>query len=110
MLYFDRTNFSEGIDVIKASEWKECDICHYWYILDKDFKFQANVCNICHDLLMMSMNHSNIAILNINGSDYCCIVSEISKNEAIKLMQKTNLTKKWTIGKHKNLLSHIKNV
>ena len=48
---------------------------------------------------MMSMNHSNIAILNINGSDYCCIVSEISKNEVIKLMQKTNLTKKWTIVK-----------
>ena len=45
------------------------------------------------------MNHSNIAILNINGSHYCCIVSEISKNEAIKLMQKTNLTKKWTIVK-----------
>ena len=48
---------------------------------------------------MMSMNHSNIAILNINGSDYFCIVSEISENEAIKLMQKTNLTKKWTIVK-----------
>ena len=29
MLYFDRTNFSEEIDVIKASEWKECNIFHY---------------------------------------------------------------------------------
>ena len=43
---------------------------------------------------MMSMNHSNIAILNINGPHYFCIVSKISKNEAIKLIQKTNLTKK----------------
>ena len=29
---------------------------------------------------MMSMNLSNIAILNIKGTDYCCIISLISKN------------------------------
>ena len=42
-------------------------------------KFQPNVCNRCHDLLMISINLSDIAILNIRGSDYCCIVSLISK-------------------------------
>ena len=31
MLYFDRIDFSEGIDFNKTSESKECDICHYWY-------------------------------------------------------------------------------
>ena len=29
---------------------------------------------------MMSMNLSNIAILNIKGTDYCYIISLISKN------------------------------
>ena len=29
MLYFDRTDISEGIDVNKISESKECDISHY---------------------------------------------------------------------------------
>ena len=29
---------------------------------------------------MMSMNLSNIAILNTKGTDYCCIISLISKN------------------------------
>ena len=29
---------------------------------------------------MMSMNLSNIAILNIKGTDYCCLISLISKN------------------------------
>ena len=43
---------------------------------------------------MMSMNLSDIAILNIKGSDYCCIISGISKNEVINLMQNTNLTEK----------------
>ena len=38
-------------------------------------------------LLMMSMDLSNIVILNIKGSDYRFIISLISKNEAITLMQ-----------------------
>ena len=40
------------------------------------------------------MNLSNIAILNIKGSDYCCIVSLISKNEALNLMQNADLVEK----------------
>ena len=92
MLYFDRIDVSEGIDVDKTTESKECDICHYWYLLDKGFKlalkFQPNVSNVCHYLLfiiyaMMSMNLSYIAILNIKSADYHCIISGISKSEAI---------------------------
>ena len=43
---------------------------------------------------MMSMNLSDIAILNIKSADYRCIISGISKSEAINLMQNTDLTKK----------------
>ena len=94
MLYFDRIDISEGTDVNKISASKECNICHYWYFLNYSFKFQPNVCHRCHDLLMMSMNLSNIAIRNIKGSDYRCIISLISKNEAINLMQNADLTEK----------------
>ena len=31
MLYFDRINISEGINVNKTSASKDCDIFHYWY-------------------------------------------------------------------------------
>ena len=31
MLYCDRTDVSEGIDVHKTSASKECIICLYWY-------------------------------------------------------------------------------
>ena len=65
MLYFDRIDISEGIDVNKTSASKECNICHYCYILNYSFKFQPNVYNRCHDLVMMPINLSNIAILNI---------------------------------------------
>ena len=54
MLYFNKINVSEGIVVNKTGGSKECDICHYWYFLNKGFKFQQNICNRCHDLLMMS--------------------------------------------------------
>ena len=80
MLYNDRIDVSEGINVNKTSASKECDVCHYWYFLNYSFKFQPNVCNRCHDLLMMSMNLSHMDILNIKGSNYCCIISLISKN------------------------------
>ena len=94
MLYFDRIDVSEGIDVNKRSASKECDICHYWYFLYYSFKFQPNVCSRCYDLLMMSMNLSDIAILNIKGSDYRCIISLISKTEAINLMLNADLTER----------------
>ena len=78
----------------KTSASKDYDICHYWYFLNYSFKFQPNVCNRCHDFLMMSINLSDIANLNIKGSDYCCIISLITKNEAIKLLQNADFTEK----------------
>ena len=84
MLYFDRIGVSEGTDVNKTSASKECDVCDYWYFLNYSFMFQPNIYNRCHDLLMMSMNLSDIAALNIKGSDYHCIISLVSKNEAMK--------------------------
>ena len=89
-----RIDVSEGNDVNKKSESKEYDVCHYWYFLNKGFRFQLNASNRCHDLLMMSMNLSNIAILNIKSANYCCIISGISKNEVTRLIQNTDLTKK----------------
>ena len=88
ILYYDRTDVSEGIYINRTSASEECDICHYLCFLNYSFKFQPNVCNRCHDLLMMSMNHSDITILNFKGSHYRCIISLISKNEAINLMKK----------------------
>ena len=56
----------------------------------------------------MSMNISDIAILNIKVSDYCCIISGISKNNAINVMQNIDLTEMPNIIKHKKILSRIK--
>ena len=94
MIYYDRIYISEETDVNMTSKSKECDICQYWYFLSKGFKFQPNVCNRCHDLLMMSMELSYIAVLNIKSTGYGCIISGISKSKTINLMQNIDLTKK----------------
>ena len=94
MLYYDRIDDSERMDVNKISESKECNICNCWYFLDQGFKFQPNVCIGCDDSLMTSINLSNIAILNIKSVDYCCIISRISKGEATKLVQNADFTRK----------------
>ena len=74
--------FLKELMLIKRGPSKERDICHYWYSLNYSFRFQPNVCNRCHDLLMTSINISDIAFLNIKGSNYRCIISLISKYEA----------------------------
>ena len=39
MLEYSRIDISESIDTNKTSASKECNICHYWYFLDKNFNY-----------------------------------------------------------------------
>ena len=94
MLYYDRIDVSEEIDVNNTSKSKDCNICYYWYFSYKRSWFQTYACNRCHDLVMMSMNLCDIAILNIKTASYCCIISGIRKSEVINLMQNIDFNKK----------------
>ena len=62
MPYFDTIDVSVDIDANKKS--KECIIYRCWYYLYKGFKFQLDVCNCCHDRLMMSMNLNDFAMIS----------------------------------------------
>ena len=87
MLYYDRNDVSERIYINKTSASKEHHICHYWYFLNTGCTFQTYICNRCHDLLMMSINLSNIAISKIKNADYRCNINGINKSEAIILLE-----------------------
>ena len=52
---------------------------------------------ICYDLLLISTNLSDIAILKIKNANYCCIIPGTSKSEAITLWQNIELSEK---GEH----------
>ena len=92
MLYYDGIEICKGIDINQVSTLKTCSNCHYWYFLNYSFKFQPNVCNRCHDLLMISINLRDSGILNIKASDYCCMDSLISKYETINLIRNADWT------------------
>ena len=49
---------------------------------------------ILTNLLMMHINCSDIAILNINSADYCCIISRNSKKYGHKLNAKCRFDRK----------------
>ena len=70
MLQYKKITVSEGIGINKTSLSKECTLCHYWYFKDFGFKFETNVCNKCHDVLMTAYELKNIAILSVGGVDF----------------------------------------
>ena len=75
MLEHDRIDISERNDINKTNASKECDICHYWYFLDKSFNCEPYLCNGCHDLMQKAMNFNDVAIVSINPfrtmGDWC---------------------------------------
>ena len=83
MLEYGRIDISEGIDIDKSSKSKECDICHYWYFLDKNFNYEKYLRNGCHDLIQKAMNFNDVAIVSIKESDYRIQFWYMSKNDAI---------------------------
>ena len=81
MVEYDRINILEIIAINKANASKECDICHYWYFLDKTFKYEPNLCK-------------NVAIVSVKGSNYGINFWYFSKNDAINIMGNSNLNEK----------------
>ena len=87
MLYYDRIDISEEMDPTKNNISKKCIICHYWFF-NHGFEFSEFACNGCHDLTILRLNISDIAIITVENLDYCCIIHTVSKSEAISILKK----------------------
>ena len=88
---------SEGIYINKSNKFKECMLCHYWYLKYIGYKFQTYACNRRYDLSMMVYDLDYFMILNIKCVDYRCFVCNMSKNTAIKLLKNSQLDNKGTL-------------
>ena len=93
MLEYKRIEISEGIDINKINLSKECDVCHYWYFKNIDFKYKPYLCNGCHDLMQKVMSF-NIAIVYIKRSAYRIHFWYMSKDDATNIMNGSNLVDK----------------
>ena len=104
MLECDRVDISIGIFINKTDASKECNIFHYWYILDYKFKYKPYLCNVCHDLMEKSVNFTDVAILLLKK-----VVIEFIFGIWIKMMQLASwiILPYMTKRDHCNLLSII---
>ena len=84
MMRYNKVDASEGIDVNKTSASKECELCHYWFFKDIQFKFEKHVSNECHDLLTMTNSLKDMVKLSAKSAGFRCLLLGTSKNEALK--------------------------
>ena len=68
-------------------------LCNY------GLKFQDAVCNGCHDLTILCLNLGDIAVISVKNVDYRCIIHNISKSEAINLLENSVLEDRGYIQK-----------
>ena len=94
MLQYKKIDVSEGIDTNKTSASKECMLCHYWYSKDVGLKFEPHVCHKCHDVLMTAYELKSIAILNVKGVDFRCILWGINRDEPVNRLNNSVLEDK----------------
>ena len=91
MLEYD---ISEETDINKTNGSKGCDICHYWYILDKSFKYEPYLCNGFHDLIQKARNFNDVTVVSVKERDYRIHFWYMTKNDVINMMRNFDLNEK----------------
>ena len=94
MVEYNSVDISARIDVNKTNLSKKCNICHYWYFKNIGFKYERYLCNGCHDLMQKAMSFNNAAIVYVKGSAYRIHFWYMSKDNAINIMNGSNLMDK----------------
>ena len=61
MLEYNRIDISEGIDIKKCKETsRECNLCKFYYFLDKNFNYGPYLCNGCYDMSLKAVSMHSI--------------------------------------------------
>ena len=89
MLEYDRIDISEGIDINKCKETckKKCNLCKFYYFLDKNFKCCPYLCDGCYNMSMKTVSSQNLTIINHNRNYYRVIFVFMSKKDAYSLVK-----------------------
>ena len=96
MLEYDRIYISKGMKHLENKKCKEtsreCNLCKFYYFLDKNFNYGPYLCNGCYDMSLKAASIKNLAIINHNGNHYRVNFVFISKNDASNLIQNAVIT------------------
>ena len=66
----------------------------YWFFKDISFKNEPYLCNGYHDFMQKAINFNDVAIVSVKGSDYRIYFWYMSKDDAINIMENSNLNEK----------------
>ena len=94
MLAYEKIDISEGIDVNKLKNSKECRMCYLWYFTDRNFSYGTYLCNGCYDMSMKAVSITNLAIIYSEGNAYRVNFAFMSINNVTKIMDSSNLNNK----------------
>ena len=67
------------INVKKTS--KECNLCKFYYFLDKNFSHGLYLCDGCYDISRKAISMKYLAIINRNGNHYRVNFTFMSKKD-----------------------------
>ena len=62
-------------------------------LLDRGCKHEA-VCNGCHNISVIAFELENVAILKIKSLDYKCVIWNMSRSDAINMLNNSKLNNK----------------
>ena len=91
MLKYYKIDITEEIDVNKTNKSRQCMFCHYWYYLNKTFRYGPFTCDGCYSIVQRSTNFKNTAIVHIKNNAYRIYFKDISKHKAKTLINKFDL-------------------
>ena len=87
MLEYKRIHVLKGIGVNKSNDkLEECDICNYWYFLNKNFNYEPYLC------MQKTVSFNNVAVVSAKESDYRIHFCFMSKDDAINLLNNSVLS------------------
>ena len=66
---------------------KECNLCKFYYFVDKNFSYKPYLCDGCYDMSKKAVSMQNLAIINHNGNHYRFNFAFMSKKDAYHLIK-----------------------
>ena len=66
---------------------RECSLCKFYYLLNKNFSYGPYLCNGCYDMSLKAISMQNLAIINHNGNAYRVNFAFMSKKDAFSLIK-----------------------
>ena len=73
---------------------KKFNIFHFWYFLDKSFRYEPYLFNGCRDLMEKAINFNNVTVVSVKGNYYKIHFWFIIKNDLINIMTNSDLNEK----------------